>query len=583
VTLGSTPGSNLWFSVWKLLRLRGVIFVSGFRRARLRNKIGMVMVGVVLLAVLVAAFVISFLVLNALRSPELAQVVSDPNRLLASIPVLVVTIAFLVILITSFGLLLQSLYLAGDMDFLLSSPLSIRAVFLSKLLQAILPNYALILLIGLPVLFGLGASQNYNFLYYPLVILVLTLLAFTAAGIASLVVMAVVRVFPARRVAEVLGFLVAIISIIWTQSGQLANYAEISGDQAALALNQLGRINSPYSPLTWVGGGLVAIGQGRWLIGAGLISLTLVLTGSIFAMSLSTAERLYFSGWASVRISTRQAKRLRRQSPRSPASLAFSTLIDRLLSAPVRAILAKDFLVLRRDLRSMSQLITPLIIGIVYAVMLVRSGGQPPAGRGEAPAVFMEVLTILMLYANVGISLFIGWGLLSRLAGMSFSLEGKQYWLLKSAPVSTTRLITGKYLVAYLPTLILCWAFLLITSLLQRVSLGTLAYSVVVVALTVAGVTGLNLALGVIGANFEWEDPRRISQGALGCLGALVSGFCLLVCLLFFFGPPTLFELFGSPPAVGRLIGMVLGSAASLCLIFVPLWLVRQRIPRLAE
>jgi ABC-2 type transport system permease protein len=583
VTLGSTPGSNLWFSVWKLLRLRGVIFVSGFRRARLRNKIGMVMVGVVLLAVLVAAFVISFLVLNALRSPELAQVVSDPNRLLASIPVLVVTIAFLVILITSFGLLLQSLYLAGDMDFLLSSPLSIRAVFLSKLLQAILPNYALILLIGLPVLFGLGASQNYNFLYYPLVILVLTLLAFTAAGIASLVVMAVVRVFPARRVAEVLGFLVAIISIIWTQSGQLANYAEISGDQAALALNQLGRINSPYSPLTWVGGGLVAIGQGRWLIGAGLISLTLVLTGSIFAMSLSTAERLYFSGWASVRISTRQAKRLRRQSPRSPASLAFSTLIDRLLSAPVRAILAKDFLVLRRDLRSMTQLITPLIIGIVYAVMLVRSGGQPPAGRGEAPAVFMEVLTILMLYANVGISLFIGWGLLSRLAGMSFSLEGKQYWLLKSAPVSTTRLITGKYLVAYLPTLILCWAFLLITSLLQRVSLGTLAYSVVVVALTVAGVTGLNLALGVIGANFEWEDPRRISQGALGCLGALVSGFCLLVCLLFFFGPPTLFELFGSPPAVGRLIGIVLGSAASLCLIFVPLWLVRQRIPRLAE
>lgn len=583
MTLGSTPGSNLWFSVWKLLRLRGVIFVSGFRRARLRNKIGMVMVGVVLLAVLVAAFVISFLVLNALRSPELAQVVSDPNRLLASIPVLVVTIAFLVILITSFGLLLQSLYLAGDMDFLLSSPLSIRAVFLSKLLQAILPNYALILLVGLPVLFGLGASQNYNFLYYPLVILVLTLLAFTAAGIASLVVMAVVRVFPARRVAEVLGFLVAIISIIWTQSGQLANYAEISGDQAALALNQLGRINSPYSPLTWVGGGLVAIGQGRWLIGAGLISLTLVLTGSIFAISLSTAERLYFSGWASVRISTRQAKRLRRQSPRSPASLAFSTLIDRLLSAPVRAILAKDFLVLRRDLRSMSQLITPLIIGIVYAVMLVRSGGQPPAGRGEAPAVFMEVLTILMLYANVGISLFIGWGLLSRLAGMSFSLEGKQYWLLKSAPVSTTRLITGKYLVAYLPTLILCWAFLLITALLQRVSLGTLAYSVVVVALTVAGVTGLNLALGVIGANFEWEDPRRISQGALGCLGALVSGFCLLVCLLFFFGPPTLFELFGSPPAVGRLIGMVLGSAASLCLIFVPLWLVRQRIPRLAE
>ena len=583
MTLVSTPGSNLWYSVWKLLHLRWVIFVSGFRRARLRNKIGMVVVGVVLLAVLVAAFVISFLVLSALRSPKLAQVVSDPDRLLASIPVLVVTIAFLVILITSFGLLLQALYLAGDMDFLLSSPLPMRAVFLSKLIQAILPNYALILLVGLPVLFGLGVSQNYNFLYYLLVFLVLTSLAFAAAGIASLVVMGVVRVFPARRVAEVLGFFVAVISIICSQSGQLANYAEISGDQAAFALNQLERINSPFSPLTWVGDGLVAIGQGRWLIGAGLLTLTLLLSGGIFAMSLSTAERLYFSGWASVHISTQRGRKLRRQPSRSPASPAFSTLIVRLSPAPVRAILAKDFLVLRRDLRSMSQLITPLIIAIIYAVMLVRGGGQPPPGRGEAPAVFMQVLTNLMLYANVGISLFISWSLLSRLAGMSFSLEGKQYWLLKSAPVSTIRLITGKYLVAFLPTLFLCWTFLLITSLLQRVSLGVLSYSLVVVTLTVAGVAGVNLALGVIGANFEWEDPRRIAQGTIGCLGALLSGFSILVCLLFFFGPPILFDLLGSNPAIGRLIGVVLGSAVSLGLIFVPLWLVRQRIPRLAE
>jgi len=353
--------------------------------------------------------------------------------------------------------------------------------------------------------------------------------------IACLVVMAVVRVFPARRVAEVLGFLVAIISIIWTQSGQLANYAEISGDQAALALNQLGRINSPFSPLAWAGGALSAIGQGNWLPGVGLLAITLGLGVVIFFISLNTAERLYFSGWSSVHTSTRRSRKNRVQLSKSPSRSLLATPIKRLIPTQVRAILVKDLLVLRRDLRNMSQLVTPLIIGIVYAVMLVRSGGEPPPGRGEAPAVFMEVLTNLMLYANVGISLFIGWSLLSRLAGMSFSLEGKQYWLLKSAPVSSLRLVTAKYLVAYFPTLILCWIFLLITSLLQRVSLDTLAYSLVVVALSVAGVAGLNLAFGVVGANFEWEDPRRISQGALGCLGALASGLiyddgpCLLV------------------------------------------------------
>ena len=49
MTVTSTPGSNLWFSVWKLLRLRVVIFTSGFRRARLRNKLGIIALGLVLL------------------------------------------------------------------------------------------------------------------------------------------------------------------------------------------------------------------------------------------------------------------------------------------------------------------------------------------------------------------------------------------------------------------------------------------------------------------------------------------------------------------------------------------------------
>jgi ABC-2 type transport system permease protein len=569
-------GSNLWFSVWKLLRLRWVIFLTGFRRARLRNKIGMVVLGLVILGVLVVAFVISYLVLTVLRSPLLTEVVSDTNRLLASLP-------FLVIFITSFGLLLQALYLAGDMDFLLSSPLPIQAVFLSKQMQAILPNYAIILLFGLPVLFGLGISQGYNILYFPLVVIVLTLLTFAAAGIASFVVMGVVRVFPPRRVAEVLGFLVAIISILCSQSGQLGKFAEISGEQASFALIQLERINSPFSPFAWAGSGLVAIGQGQWLNGFGLLAITLALCGGIFVISLFTAERLYYSGWASVHISSRRGKRTRRGPSRMTTRPMLLTFFDRLAPSQVRAIVIKDFLVLRRDLRNLSQLVTPLIIGIIYAAMLIRSGGEPSAGRGEAPAVFMEVLTNFMLYANVGITLFISWSLLSRLAGMSFSLEGKQYWLLKSSPVSIVRLITGKFLVAYLPTLILCWIFLLITSFLQHASGATLVYNLIVVALTVAGITGLNLAFGIIGANFEWEDQRRISQGALGCLGYLVSGVCLLVCLLFFFGPMVLFDLLNSPFVIGPLVGLVIGGAVCLGLMILPLRFVRQRIPYLAE
>jgi len=173
--------------------------------------------------------------------------------------------------------------------------------------------------------------------------------------------------------------------------------------------------------------------------------------------------------------------------------------------------------------------------------------------------------------------------LLSRLAMMGFSQEGKNYWLLKTAPVSTATLLSAKYLVAYLPTLVLSWGFLVAISLVQRASLGTLAFSLVVVALTIAGTAGLNLTFGVVGANFDWEDPRRISQGSAGCLSALASMVFLVISLGLFFGPAVLIKSLGGSEAFSQLIGLALGGAASLACAFIPLWLVRRRVSRLGE
>ena len=576
------PGASLWRSVGKLLRLRLVILVGGFRRGGVRGKIGTIVLGILVLTIMGGAFAFSWVLLRVLRSPELAQYV-DTSALLELVPVLVVTMAFLGIFVTSFGVLLQALYLAGDMDFLLCAPIPIRAVFVTKLLQAILPNLGIVLLFGLPVLYGLGASAGYNFLYYLLVPLVLFLLALAAAGLASLLVMAVVRIFPARRVAEVLGFVVAIFWFTCSQSGQIFNFSNFSGNQVTQAADLLPQLNLEWSPLTWAGRSLLYIGEGRWLAGIALTVLTIGLTAAIFAVSLEVAERLYLSGWSSVQVGTRKKKTSRPARPVKVRTTGPMVLVNRFVPAPVRGIVAKDFLMLRRDLRSMSQLVTPLILGIVYALVLVRSGGEAPAGRGEAPPIFIEMLQNLMVYANVGIALFVGWSLLSRLAALGFSQEGKNYWLLKNAPVSTPRLLGAKFLVAYLPTLALCAIFLLILSLVRGTSLGMLLFSLAAVALTIAGGAGLNLAFGVVGANFEWEDPRRITNGSLGCLGALVTFLFLGLCLLLFFGPAVGLAALGLPEILGQLVGLVVGGAASLAVALVPLWLVRGRVPYLAE
>jgi ABC-2 type transport system permease protein len=435
-------------------------------------------------------------------------------------------------------------------------------------------------LFGLPLLFGLGAADDFSWVYYPMVVLVLVALALAAAGASSLLVMAIVRVVPARRVAEVLGFVGAIASILCSQSGQLSRLGRVTGNQAAGMLHLVSRLDVPWSPLSWAGRGLLGIGRGEWLQGVAYLALVLGLSGGVFFAALGAAERLYYSGWARV-----QAGR-RRKVAVHPSAVVTSRRegpLGRVLSRPVRAIVVKDFLVLTRDLRNMSQLVTPLILGVIYAVMLVRGGGVPPPGRGEAPEWFMSTLRSALAYGNLAIALFIGWSLLTRLAGMGFSQEGRNYWLLKGSPVRPSQLLAAKFLVAYLPAVAMGWAFLLIISVLRGFDLAQLSFDLAVVALCIAGAAGINLAFGVIGANMNWEDPRHMLRSGVGCLSTLVSLVFLPACLAFFVGPTFLAAFLGFPTWVGRLFGLLLGGALGVAAASVPPRLVRDRVPQLGE
>ncbi len=585
--LVSTPSSRLFPSIWKLLRLRFRITWNGFRHAKVGRKILIILGYVGLLAFAAAIFVVSWLLLNFLRSPQLTKYVGlDVTPFLEAVPVLIFTMLFLGILLSSFGVLLQALYLSGDMDFLLASPVPLRAVFVTKLLQAVLPNFGLIALFGLPVLFGLGVANHYNILYYPFVLLVMIALTLAAAGLSAILVMLVARIFPPRRVAEVLGFVTALITITCSQIGNLTNAftheVDISGQQVNSLFALLMRFNTPWLPLNWAGQGLVALGAGNWLTGLLLTALTLGLSSVAFMFALATAERWYYSGWAGMQVIARKKKPTRSVQPAAVIEAASIPWVARLIPAPMRGIIRKDFLVLRRDLRNLSQLISPLIFGVIYSLMFFRPG-QFPTGQGNAPAWVMDSLRALATYGNVGMSLFVGWMLLGRLSGMAFSSEGKNYWMLKASPVRPVHLLAAKFLVAYLPALVLGLVFLVGISVLQKVSPAIFLYSLLAAAMCLAGMNGILLGFGVAGANFNWEDPRKMNAGNLGCLGQFLTMLFLPLAFGLFIGPLFLVNLFQWPQIYGYLSGAIVGIAVSGVCTVLPLWLVRGRVERLAE
>ncbi|MBN2387600.1 MAG: hypothetical protein JXB85_11320 [Anaerolineales bacterium] len=588
--LAHAPSRRILPAVLKLLLLRVRISWNSFRHAKTSRKIGTIFITLLLVAFAGFIFFLSWLLLGFLRSPNLTQYVGlDATRLLESMPVLILAALFVGILLTSFGVLLQALYLSRDMDFLLSSPVPLRAVFVAKLLQAVLPNFALIALFGLPVLFGLGIASNYNILYYPLVVLEMVILTLAAAGLSALLVMLVVRVLPPRRAAEILGFLGATLGMLCSQMGNFSNWAsdnvDVSGEQASSLFRFLMRLDTVWLPLNWAGRGLVDIGEGRWLSGILFAVLTLGLAGVTFLFALATAERWYYSGWAGMQVVERKKKTAREKRPHSAEQTDRLSPLARLIPNPVRAILVKDFMVLRRDLRNLSQLISPLILGALYTLMLFRGRGgvEFSSGQGNAPAWFMEAGRLVLDYSSIGMSLFVGWMLLSRLAGMGFSAEGRNYWMIKVSPVHSRHLLAAKFLVAYLPTFLLGLVFLVVITIIRGMSVVAFLYGLLAMTLCLSGMTGILLAFGIAGANFNWDDPRKMNAGGMGCLGQILTMLYLPLAFGLFVGPLGLASALGWPLIYGHLAGTLVGGAVTLACASVPLLVARGRLARLAE
>jgi ABC-2 type transport system permease protein len=614
-TVENLQPPGLWQAVWHLLYLRWMIALRGIRRAKLRKKIGYAFLLLFGLGMIALAIFLTWGFLRLMTSPALQQAMLEQveyqrfMNMVSTIPVLITSGAFIVLLLTSFGVLLQALYLAKDMDFLLAAPLPMRAVFLAKMIQSLLPNLGLVSLFGLPILFGLGAAWHYPFIYHPLVVVVMVALALTASGLASLLVMAVVRIFPARRVAEVLGFIGAIATFICSQSGNLMRFENISGDQTLQGLTLAQRFNQAWLPLTWAGRGLSAIGERNWLVGFGYLILVAGFASLVFWLSLVACERLYYSGWSSLQAVSKRRRpgktvdrgknqertghiagdaaeaeewlfELPQRSERTPER---GTFLLRFLPPSVPAIVLKDAMVLRRDLRNLSQLITPLIFGLMYGIVLLRGGNDAFIGKGDAPEAVMAGLRSLTIYGGVLLSLFVSWSLVARLAGMGFSAEGVSYWLVKTSPVPPGQLIWAKFLVAYLPTMLLSGTYLVIISLLRTESLRLLPFTFPAIAFIIAGDCGINLAFGIVGARLDWQDPRHMQRFTTGCLSALSTLAYMGISVLLFFGPAIVAEMLGIKQGWGLFVGLVLGGSLALASAVLPPLLVKERVNRLGE
>jgi ABC-2 type transport system permease protein len=436
----------------------------------------------------------------------------------------------------------------------------------------------LFFLIG-PFLLGFGQGLGWGAAFFLTAFVVLLLLPLLPTGIGALLVMAVVRVIPARRAREIVGVIGGMVGIAWYIFSQFPNQI---GPRIANArmLDYLRRFDNPLLPSAWAGRTLTAAGEGDWTRLAFYGGLFAVLSIGTFVLCVALAERLYYAGWSNMSTQGGRVRRRPTTDDRRPtaASGRWSVVSGRLLAFLPRqsmAVLYKDLRVFPRDLGNVQQLIFPLVLAGIWTFRLLTSGS--PFGAGEQP----DAMQSFGQLASAGISFYICLVLSSAMGGAGISREGRGFWLLKVAPISAWRLLLGKLALAYLPYPTIGTLFVLFLSILQHSSPVDLVRSLALVLLGGLGATSITLGMGAAFPKLNWENPRQQNSIQAGCLAPLLYFAYLVLALGAVLGLPLLAFLAPSFATALALLGWVIFLALTTGVVWGALTFGAARLERL--
>jgi ABC-2 type transport system permease protein len=593
---------NTWKAVLVLARSRLRIARNTLWRVRLRQKITLIMLLIGVGALIAGIYAFSTFLVDGIQHPDVERALSraieegkmpldmpDPVLLLTALPSGALFVASLVIIFSSFSSILNTLYLSGDMDMLLTRPVPMRAVFIVKFFQSLVTQYGLLFILLAPALLGYGHALGYGALYMLTLVIILLTLPLLPTGLGALLVMLVVRVIPAARARElvsVLGGLLAVSIYVLSQFAPEVVPHVASGENVDTLL----ALNMPVLPWAWAGRALLAAGQGAVLPLLLYGGLFLLLSLLLFGGCLVIAEHLYYAGWSNMapqgghmkrRSSTGAVSqpagqeqpapdRWRLLRPWSLLMWAWSSLEPR--SA---AVFFKDSHIFPRDLRNVQQLIFPLALAGIWIFRLLTMSEE------ETSAAEVEMLTGL---SSIGITFFLCYTLSSAVAGPGIGREGRAFWLLKLAPISPLHILLGKLVLAYLPYLLIGTPLLALLVLFSHTPLLEFLAGWGLLLLLGLGNTCLLLGLGATFPRVDWENPQQQTTMTAGCLGAVLSPLYIVLVLVSVLGLPVLVEFFlgqiGRHPLVDA-SGWLIAVLITFVVLGASLWFGARGLERM--
>jgi len=455
-----------------------------------------------------------------------------PRKLMSLVLLILMSILLISTTISSFSVL----FLSEDLVLLFSAPVPVGPLYYARFFEMLVHSSWMVIFFGLPVFLAYGSVYQAPLTYYLAVSLLFPGLILIPAALGAMIAAVLTRLFSARRsrdllIVLVLAAFVFLYLVIRTMRPEQLLEEEGFGSMMEF-LNIFRTPESRYLPTQWTTEALFPVLQSKlvpiWLPVLGVWSTALALT----AVSGWVCTALYARGFARAQEGrTRSATGTKQAATKGRNLGGWLDRLGGLAGGFTGPLLVKDLRVFFRDTNQWLQL---LLLGALAAVYLLNF-------------VYLKVASFswFTLYTvnHVLMGLVLS-GIAVRFVYPAVSLEGRAFWVVRTAPVEMKRFMHSKLLVHFFPLAILGVLLSVLSCAIIGVPFAFTVLSVILIMTLSLCVCTLGVGVGALHPRFKVENPAKIPTGIGGVTFMITSmGFVVAFLLASLYPTYVLFRL----------------------------------------
>ncbi|MFH5881044.1 hypothetical protein [Liberiplasma polymorphum] len=392
-----------------------------------------------------------------------------------------------------------SLFYTKDYEMLAHLPLTAKTIFISKWLILNILVYLIIILFTLPMAVIYLIFANLSVLVFVYFVIGYLLLPLIPSVIFTLLALLLSQITSKLRRSQILNIIVLLI-LFFVFMGVMLYYSALEAGNPLLGQRLfMQRIETVYPILTWF---IQAVEYGKIIPFLGFVAINLLVTYSFLMLMPKLAERTNQKGQKIHYKNHRVAV----SSERSRIHSLVLKEAKKMLSSPIYALNAG---------------IGPIFLIIVPIASIIFTNQVTMA---------IDELTAAAFDIEIGVLLFVGFSVgMSYSPSVSLSLEGKNFWLIKSLPIKAEEVMFSKILF----NLILTLPFALIGILIFGFTLGINIINVITMLILVVVFAILNSTfyamINLFLPKMNYINEVEVVKQSAAALVAVFGGFLIII------------------------------------------------------